>query len=321
MHVQFARSFCIPLLSFVLVVAACGGRPGGGGDSTPGGDGGWTGDGSSRLDSSDSATHGDTSTDNIGNDIAFADGHTLTDTTPDGIPLRGNMLLCGGHACQCSDGIDNDMDGLTDALDPECVSPYDDDEHSFATGIPGDNMGSMAAVECFFDGDSGRGNDSRCVVPNGCDCRGCCDVDVNRDGVRERVYIRAEGCRTTMSTTTVGAEGGPCEPSRDGGTGRCNSGLYCVRSSNGTSFCSSCPPCMFAMTADCTVNECKSGERCVGDPPPPPPPDGGVDASTSPPDGGTPRCPAGVTPCLQHSDCSSLGSSYFCITGCCQNLG
>ena len=118
---------------------------------------------------------------------------------------------------QCSDGIDNDGDGKIDYDDPECVGPLDNDESSFATGIPGDNM-DACKQDCFFDGNSGAGDDDcdwqlkcdprstnakcpydqqyatsarervlavelavaacinfcRKLVPNGCDCFGCC---------------------------------------------------------------------------------------------------------------------------------------------------
>ena len=57
---------------------------------------------------------------------------------------------------QCSDGIDNDGDGKIDYDDPECVGPLDNDESSFATGIPGDNM-DACKQDCFFDGNSGAG--------------------------------------------------------------------------------------------------------------------------------------------------------------------
>ena len=53
--------------------------------------------------------------------------------------------LCGGSGCACSDGKDNDGDGLIDGMDPECTGPLDNDEGSFATGIPGDNSRSEVA--------------------------------------------------------------------------------------------------------------------------------------------------------------------------------
>lgn len=105
---------------------------------------------------------------------------------------------------QCNDGIDNDGDGLIDGLDPECTGPWDNDESSFATGIPGDNK-DPKWQDCFFDGNSGAGDDGcrygtdclygatpqqdptctvtqQCIdycgalTPNGCDCFGCCTV-------------------------------------------------------------------------------------------------------------------------------------------------
>ena len=105
---------------------------------------------------------------------------------------------------QCSDGKDNDGDGLIDGLDPECTGPWDNDESTFATGIPGDNV-DPKWQDCFYDGNSGAGDDGcrystgcltgalpltdkncklteACVkfcaplTPNGCDCFGCCTV-------------------------------------------------------------------------------------------------------------------------------------------------
>src|SRR5204863_6684485 len=55
---------------------------------------------------------------------------------------------------QCSDGIDNDGDGKIDYNDPECVGPLDNDEGTYATGIPGDNV-DACKQDCFFDGNSG----------------------------------------------------------------------------------------------------------------------------------------------------------------------
>ncbi len=114
------------------------------------------------------------------------------------------QVLCGDTPCACSDGIDNDGDGLADGFDVECTGPYDNDEGSFATGIPGDNK-DPKWQDCFFDGNSGSGNDGcryrtecltgelpqsdpdcqlseRCIqfcarfAPNGCDCFGCCEI-------------------------------------------------------------------------------------------------------------------------------------------------
>ena len=67
-----------------------------------------------------------------------------------------NQPACNGTVYACGDGEDNDGDGLVDNMDTECMGPCDDDESSFATGIPGDNM-DCKKQDCFFDGDSGGG--------------------------------------------------------------------------------------------------------------------------------------------------------------------
>jgi len=127
----------------------------------------------------------------------------------------------------CSDGKDNDGDGLIDGLDPECTGPWDNDEGTFATGIPGDNV-DPKWQDCFFDGNSGAGDDgcrysTKCLTgelaltdkdctltasclkfcapltPNGCDCFGCCTVQ-GADGNPVDV-IEASTCSSTSSTT------------------------------------------------------------------------------------------------------------------------
>ena len=122
-------------------------------------------------------------------------------------------LLCSGKLYECGNGFDDDMDGKIDLKDPECTSPCDDDEKSLQTGLPGQNKDCKA--DCYFDANSGQGDD-KCVwnlkcdpknpgadvgcaydpdlkmcdlmmpqacldfctplVPNGCDCFGCCQI-------------------------------------------------------------------------------------------------------------------------------------------------
>ncbi len=69
-------------------------------------------------------------------------------------------VLCGNAPCQCNNGVDDDGDGTVDGFDIECTGAIDDDEGSFATGIPGDNRDPKWQY-CFFDGNSGHGDD-RC---------------------------------------------------------------------------------------------------------------------------------------------------------------
>jgi hypothetical protein len=78
---------------------------------------------------------------------------------PDGPPGDAvGPVDCTPGGTQCTDCEDNDGDGRIDGFDPECTGAIDNDEGSFATGIPGDNMDAYQQ-DCFFDGDSGGGND------------------------------------------------------------------------------------------------------------------------------------------------------------------
>ncbi len=132
------------------------------------------------------------------------------------------VTYCGTKIYACGDGIDNDGDLLIDGQDPECTTPCDDDENSFQTDMPGqnedckgdcffdDNTGAGddlcdqnlqcdpedpgALIGCEYDADLACSefpivpNDtclSVCLplVPNGCDCFGCCQLG------KEFVYL------------------------------------------------------------------------------------------------------------------------------------
>lgn len=116
---------------------------------------------------------------------------------------------CGDQACACDNGVDDDNDGLSDGFDPECTGASDNDEGSFATGTP-QPIGPCR--DCFFDNDTASDNDQcavhvacidegaappveglacaecgvskkckdncRPLTPNGCDCFGCCTIDI-----------------------------------------------------------------------------------------------------------------------------------------------
>ncbi|MDB4985095.1 MAG: hypothetical protein JWN04_273 [Myxococcaceae bacterium] len=117
------------------------------------------------------------------------------------------VVYCGSAPCACSDGRDNDGDGYVDGFDPECTGASDNFEDSFATGAHGEDK-TAKCEDCFFDANSGAGDgcrrarscaldgtsssgngscracavDTSCsdscgpLVPNGCDCFGCCGV-------------------------------------------------------------------------------------------------------------------------------------------------
>lgn len=180
----------------------------------------------------------------MGGDGGADAGTTGPGTSPDGSsPFAINdagQVLCGTGPCACSDGLDQDTDGLIDLADPECVSAWDNDEATFATGISGDNRDD-ACQDCFFDGNSGSGNDgcripSSCLTagnpssgqgscnsctasaqcknfcqaytPNGCDCFGCCGVQLGSNIVKN--VLLSAGCSIDGNNLTGCME---CVPS------------------------------------------------------------------------------------------------------------
>jgi hypothetical protein len=245
----------------------------------------------------------------------------------------GKGFACTPGATQCSDGKDNDGDGKIDGADPECIGPCDDDEGSFATGIPGDNM-DACKQDCFFDGNSGMGDDGcqwnlkcdpanpggtaakacpydpkykncpkaqsqqclnncRRLTPNGCDCFGCCSVPVNGQTIGVRLV---ESCTADQFGNAT-----------------------------------KCPRC--TPQAAC-INPCDKCEVCVGKPAPDPSCSAGpvtpppvVDSGASPPppgmDAGTPpppsQCAPGATSCGPNGQVpvNGCGGGYYCLTGCC----
>jgi hypothetical protein len=93
-----------------------------------------------------------------------AGGSTTTTAAGGGPPVP---VQCQAHIYQCGDAIDNDGDGLIDWQDPDCLGPCDNTEGSFYGGIPG-QAGPACTVDCYFDQDSGSGNDD-CHWNHQCD--------------------------------------------------------------------------------------------------------------------------------------------------------
>jgi hypothetical protein len=164
--------------------------------------------------SSDGTTTTTASGDGSSSSASGSDTTGTSSTGAGGATVQDPLELCGG-VCECGNGIDDDGDGAIDGFDAECTGAADDDEGTFATGIPGDNR-DPKWQDCFFDGNSGAGDDGcryhtdcllgdldmtdkDCTVtqdcidfcgartPNGCDCFGCCTVETNGGPVN--VYI------------------------------------------------------------------------------------------------------------------------------------
>jgi len=241
-----------------------------------------------------------------GNTISDS-GQVLVDGSLAGcVPL----VLADGTTPQCSDCKDNDGDGLADWFDPECAGPLDNDEATFGTGIPGDNV-DACKQDCFFDGNSGQGDD-RCEwnlkcdpkntagvcsydanfkncpatqeaqcknfclgrTPNGCDCFGCCAVQ-KPDGTQTTVRLSSTCSSATLDDPTK------CTP--------------CTQVPDCTNPCGRCELCIgkTSIPADCAV-------------------DGGAAVDGAVPSGQT--CSNGGAVCNATTPCA--GGTY-CVTGCC----
>lgn len=229
---------------------------------------------------------------------------------------QGNTLC---ESCVCSNGLDDDGDGLIDGFDPECTGALDDDEGSFATGIPGDNV-DPKWQDCFFDGNSGAGDDrcryhtdcltgdkpmddpdcevaQACIdfcvrrTTNGCDCFGCCTV-TTKDG--------------PVDVATVAS----CSLDQIDDEQACP---RCVKSTLCNNECGECELCPGKTVADLP-------ESCNMDPP-----DGGTGGTggnggtggSPPTDAGNPPvyvCNSGQQVCSLEMPCPP---NYYCSLGCC----
>jgi hypothetical protein len=251
-------------------------------------------------------------------------GGTAGSTTGGGGTVGGASGFAGGIAVgtsQCSDGIDNDGDGRVDVgQDPECVGPLDNDESSYATGIPGDNS-DACKQDCFFDGNSGMGDD-HCLWQLKCDPKSTgqcaysasfaqshateCSVSASQSDqcvnfCRQRTPNGCDcfGCCAVPGATT---------PIRLAATCTAKDFNDPIK----------CPPC--TQVTQC-ANTCERCEICIGKPTVP------ADCGTTsdggtPADGGTPTdgggipqtCDFDAPSCGPNGECAA---GRGCVTGCC----
>jgi hypothetical protein len=177
------------------------------------------------------------------------------------------------------------------------------------------------------------------VVPNGCDNRACCEVDLNGNGTGETVGIFG-ACVFAPDCGADGTHGCACD-----NDDACDTDQFCVKDSNdGNGFCSTCTPC----TPDSVcANPCSCGESCFAgftrpdaecgtgtdadadadtdtdadtdadtdtlpdtDTAPDTDTNTGVDTDTV-----TTGCPGGLDPCVDNADC--LVGFETCAGNCC----
>jgi hypothetical protein len=241
---------------------------------------------------------------------------------------------CQGHIYACGDTVDNDGDGKIDFHDPDCLGPCDNTEDSYYGGIPGQS-GPACIVDCYFDNDSGAGNDE-CYWNHQCDEHemapeyypesnngSACEYNPNANtpgtgaSCDELYMTQTQTCYDICGPLTPNGCDcfGCCElPGNPGnyvwlgsedasGAGKCT-----LANLTDPSYCEPCKP------VKACLNPCDPCELCVGKDTLPPEcfPDGGT------PDGGTTeQCPPGIQPCGLAGQ-PNCPSGWSCITGCCQ---
>lgn len=173
------------------------------------------------------------------------------DSTDSGGDVVCQPVECRGRPRACGDCIDNDDDGRRDAEDPDCFGPCDDSEVSFAG-----RANPCPSSACFFDADCGLGNDQACLklVPNGCDCFGCCSF-----GGESWVHLGsrdAVGVGTCSASSVADPEAcQPCEPD-----------LNCLNPCEECELCigQSAPGPACATALECPASACAPEvERCL----------------------------------------------------------
>jgi len=229
------------------------------------------------------------------------------DTNPDGVDAGEGGG--GGELTECNNGVDDDGDGFIDGFDPECTGPMDDLEGSFATGIPGDNIDAIKQ-DCFFDGDSGHGNDG-CLIHTCCLLDGECPPELKPDQ-----YDPAD-CEQTQDCIDF------CAPLTPPG---CDCFGCCTICADGSCYDVLTNP---AVAPDCTLDVIDDPSKCptctkvdeCG------PPDDCVDLECNlcpgqteqdlPPECTAPECPGDLQVCTGDDACPE---GKYCSFGCCINI-
>lgn len=233
---------------------------------------------------------------------------------------------CQNHLYRCGNCEDDDGDGLIDMADPDCLGPCHNSENMFFGDIPGQNKGNCIQ-DCYFDQDSGGGNDD-CAWSHQCDVLSvapdfppagpACAYDP------ATIVPRAGGpgdCATLAVAQSVQCvtSCGPLTPNGCDCFGCCEVQGAPTPIWMGSLDESGNPTCDLAHVADPTrckpcsqvpgcLNPCGECELCVGKTTLP--------AACEQNGCATPVCPFGRpscgTPCL-----AACRSGETCITGCC----
>lgn len=316
------------VLPFVLLVAACGDDDDGNG-ITDGGTDGMDGavvrpDGATSMDASSGEDGGESPLDGGSSGPDGNVAHPI-------MPCQGHVYQCGNDIDDDGDGLiesddpdclnpcDNNESGFFlnipggDSAPCKLDCYFDQDQGSGNDGCRWDHRCDPKepdtdpacsyqdppppSADCPDEQTAQCGDFCGPLVPNGCDCFGCCELPAGPGGALEWVFIG-----------TVDSNGMP------------------TCSLDNLEGCNPCTP-----VADC-LNDCGRCEICLGrgadelpsDCFPTPTPDGG----TAPPDGGTPDAGTPIEVCSdpERQSCGVPGlppcpDGHYCITGCCTYFG
>jgi hypothetical protein len=207
---------------------------------------------------------------------------------------------------ECSNCVDDDGDGLVDGDDAHCAGPLDDDEATFATGIPGDNK-DRCKQDCFFDGNSGDQCqiDTCCLLSaETCEAGGYgdpTDCDFDQECIDACVALTPPGC-DCFGCCTI------CNPITD----QCVDVLTNPAVSEGCDFDALADP---AVCVPCTKLEVCSGgscdpQNCVLCP-------GQTEEDLPAGCGDMNECPGAASPCNTSGDC---GDGDYCSNSCCVDV-
>lgn len=321
MSMQSKRIFTL-LVTVALFssVAACGGGSGGNDRSGTGGSGGVGNTGGAG---------GSGGTGNTGGSGTGGTGTGGTGTGGTGASGGCYPALCpDGNSYGCGDCVDNDLDGLVDDQDPECLGPCDGTEGPILlTGTPGET-GNQCGADCYFDRGNGSGS-GECKWDRRCDPlypKDGCPYDPDLIGALNYCPDQQpELCESTCGELTPNGCDcfGCCTfPELNGGyvflgSFEGNTGTCTLSDLNNPDLCRPCTP-----AGNC-LNTCERCEICLGKPTIPEdcfPGTGGTGGSAGTGgtggSGGSLRCPTGKQECGLPGD-NPCPAGSFCLTGCC----
>ncbi|MCA9681601.1 MAG: hypothetical protein KC457_05355, partial [Myxococcales bacterium] len=224
---------------------------------------------------------------------------------------------CAGQVYECGDCIDNDSDGTIDVADSNCWGPCDNNEAGFKGNIPGQNQAPCSHMDCYFDGDSGSGND-KCYWSHACDpsepnpsmCTPDLMTKIPGSGMdcEQAQQMQSEACEDYCKPLTPNGCDcfGCCEVNTQDGSYT----IY-LGTGDGEGTCTlddvadpqKCAPCVQVESCfnPCVHDDC---EICIGE-------------TVVPDDCGEAGCPDGIQSCDPQLNSSDCPAGMICVTGCC----